>query len=1172
MKSRVCASPGGVRKEMKPASKLRFKGLAKGDEGYILIMSLFVLLILSLIGLGLAVVSINEFNLSARTKLMDEAYVIADAGVNRMTIEMQANPAWTSGTPLVSPGNIYLAAGATAQSHLPNESFAGGTYDVYLWQSEAFPLDPTYKVIVSTGKITRSGKTSERSIETRIIAGAGHSKDYDASFDYLIYNGMDSDGDGVGDTDAIWEPGDLGYITGTIPLGSFVWDGGTPDEVTGRSPKGAVYTRGSIKVPTSLFGDAKFLGNIVATDDITLQNAWAVHAAAGGIVVGGPGITSNVIAGLDNSGTAYINTTAVGGFATAIEVFGNVDAGTDVNVQSVATIGFLRPCQINGIKAGRDVNIKGTANISKDMNVGNIVSGRRTDVDSRWLTGITIGTIFAGQDLDGVGDGVGVDLDTAAASSILASNIVSRGEVKAVADLAGIVLGTVTCGNNTSGDLGGTGLYFDMDWASGCSAGQVKSTGLVDLRATRISTISTGGIWAGTNNTSGVGGNGITWSGTVLSTINVDTWSGSGGANDRSATARGNITANMASGSHITTTRGMWSGSNIDLNGGEWVGFDDNIVIGGAVLAEGHVNLTTGDNVTVNGSVTSEQWVKIWSIASVLSGNNDININGNIYAGSAVIPDFVWYANGIPMWPNPTAPDRTESGWTVYVNNSNDIPAFSDNLNITGAISSVGNVTVLGQDTIQTGAIASNGNVRISHNYDWIGNSSNYILGSITAGGYIDIYSDVELTGGDDSIHTSSLSAVGEIKVQGHDPIVTDSILSNSNVKIRSTWKDITCGNYIQNNGSIQCGGYLDWYGCAVNLEPNSWISGGVWAAGNVTIKRSDAVDASDTDLTIGYIGGSDCVRTRGYLRMEGAGDIGYEDIKCPNEDFWGNSDGDLRHGTGNSLDDVTYRDLYGGYASSPPTYTHSSVGTPSVATPTIPAKPTAPTVGHSAPPRDVDLLSEAGLEATVNILSPNWTYFYNAAQADDSSNPGAAHVVYDGGAGDDDHEINGYVSLVWDVTSPYSTNETVYCPDPNVDIRIKSLNWAGRANYFQGTIVSRKDLYLTNNATTWFVGGTQVINCVAGHDVVAGSTGLALVQTIDSEFHFWAGHDILLNNQKIALISVTTFEGSFTACNKVTYNSGTLFDKTTFKWSRWALDPAAWVPPFQLLNWREIY
>jgi len=57
----------------------------------------------------------------------------------------------------------------------------------------------------------------------------------------------------------------------------------------------------------------------------------------------------------------------------------------------------------------------------------------------------------------------------------------------------------------------------------------------------------------------------------------------------------------------------------------------------------------------------------------------------------------------------------------------------------------------------------------------------------------------------------------------------------------------------------------------------------------------------------------------------------------------------------------------------------------------------------------------------------------------------------------------------------------------------------------------------------------------------------------------------------QITIASQHDFFGSFTAGDKVVYNSNSLWENTTFKWSRWALDPVAWAPPFRVLDWKEL-
>ncbi|MBK5094021.1 MAG: hypothetical protein JJE48_10975, partial [Actinobacteria bacterium] len=65
------------------AVKKVLKNLSDDQCGYVLFLALFVLLIVSLVGVALIVVGTSEVNLSARSKMMERAYSIAEAGIDR---------------------------------------------------------------------------------------------------------------------------------------------------------------------------------------------------------------------------------------------------------------------------------------------------------------------------------------------------------------------------------------------------------------------------------------------------------------------------------------------------------------------------------------------------------------------------------------------------------------------------------------------------------------------------------------------------------------------------------------------------------------------------------------------------------------------------------------------------------------------------------------------------------------------------------------------------------------------------------------------------------------------------------------------------------------------------------------------------------------------------------
>src|SRR5450759_1260530 len=258
----------------------RVSRVANNEEGYILIMGLFVMLILILMGIALAVMGIQEFELSARTKMMDQAYLIADSGVNSAAVALENSP--------TAPSPVYPATDVGMLTE--TISVGDGKFTYWVYQSEQFPTDANYKVIKSKGTITKQGKTVERIILARIVIG-GVSTKYDASFDYLMYNGMSDD------HTEIWNPS-LGFESTTE--GTFGLDGA--NSYLGHYPLGAIYVDGNIKIPTSRQGKMTIQGRIVATGDAELtsyESANKPNDKANGIIVtGNINVPGNIIAGL----------------------------------------------------------------------------------------------------------------------------------------------------------------------------------------------------------------------------------------------------------------------------------------------------------------------------------------------------------------------------------------------------------------------------------------------------------------------------------------------------------------------------------------------------------------------------------------------------------------------------------------------------------------------------------------------------------------------------------------------------------------------------------------------------------------------------------------------------------------------------------------------------------
>ena len=419
-------------------------------------------------------------------------------------------------------------------------------------------------------------------------------------------------------------------------------------------------------------------------------------------------------------------------------------------------------------------------------------------------------------------------------------------------------------------------------------------------------------------------------------------------------------------------------------------------------------------------------------------------------------------------------------------------------------------------------------------------------------------------------INTGAVNAQGSVSLHGSGRWTIGSIYSNSNVTVNNTVGSSAFSGYLRQNGGVQARGNIWWESGAspFALSDNYWISNGLWG-NNITVKRDDWVDVSDTDLnSIGKIPncGNEAIRAYGNVGLYPCYDIvGWRpDIKV---------DGDIRH-RGDYTEDEPW---WGGDVEKGSEYQNSATPLPSEITVSAPGVPGAPTVQKGG---DIDVLYQAspqqwGLSQPVQMLQPSWGHFRDKANQDDriSSNP--SHILLDDGRpehGDyDGRSGNGQILFRW-VSGPggNSSNETVYNDDPNVDVVVDVVNFGATSN-FTGTIVSRGSVYLQKSVTDWFIEQGQTLNIAAGMDIKCITSGFTLWKKDNNHFHFYARRNIDLSNATFNLGSSLKFYGSFTAGNEVIFKDNGVFTDAQFRWSRWALDPVGWVPPYQTLSWREI-
>jgi len=183
-------------------------------------------------------------------------------------------------------------------------------------------------------------------------------------------------------------------------------------------------------------------------------------------------------------------------------------------------------------------------------------------------------------------------------------------------------------------------------------------------------------------------------------------------------------------------------------------------------------------------------------------------------------------------------------------------------------------------------------------------------------------------------------------------------------------------------------------------------------------------------------------------------------------------------------------------------------------------------------------------------------------------------HLVYDGmtGVDLDGDSGNGSITMVWDGTSGYSSNEVVFAQN-NEDIVIRSLDWSGLGANFTGTIITKGNIYMgVDSGTNWNFTTRQSVNLGAGNDIWVGKSGFNISSSTDDNFHFYAGRDIDVRDvSNWSLVGTTSYTGSWCAGNRVYYNSHALITNMTFRFSRWVVPADAWLPPYRVYSWREV-
>ncbi len=639
-----------------------------GEPGVAMIIAVLGLALIFLICMVVVTIGIGELQMSQMARYSARAQKIAEAGISRALIQLRNEAALSSSettdaTLLNWPHQALDGSPPVPSKVHKNDNFAGGKYQVWLYQDPAYPADHAKKVIVSWGAITAGGVQYTRTLESKVNYASENPNYFDA-FNFLVYNGNES--------------GNRTSFDVTNYFGSYSLDG------IGQTGDGwGIYSVGDINLTSHLLGLGSVVyGNVISEDDVTIGGALSgLHP---------PSVRGTVYAGIDNTGgcdvycdanilqisslyvgkvyaSQNVTVNALGSFGPtssgAITIDRGIECGGKASVMGVVSgsvwgggvhIGHMDKGPTDGIKARGGVEVDG---IMTAVDIGDIESGYFSDGGNRVgvdFNSNTAGTIYSGnikstgylqfQTITGGitthdiwagtnnGNQDGTTLDTGAYAGYLGmGDLAARGKVKLWAGAGGFGVGNVYAGYLTDS---GKRISIDLNsiaggYSAGVLSGFGKVAGMVGAGGS-----GSGGVNAGTENPSGNGGVGcdldIYVGGTGCGDIksrgrtNVDTWFGGVGVGNITA---GTDQAGLHGGTGISFTTQVGGAS---MKSGTCVGrFEARANAGGATI-DGNITAGTNSTTLLNGQGTGGDGVYLNNILGAITVTGSITSRGRV--------------------------------------------------------------------------------------------------------------------------------------------------------------------------------------------------------------------------------------------------------------------------------------------------------------------------------------------------------------------------------------------------------------------------------------------------------------------------------------------------------------------------------------------------------------
>ncbi len=604
-------------------------------------------------------------------------------------------------------------------------------------------------------------------------------------------------------------------------------------------------------------GDAAITGTATAPGAVTLTAARDVSIS--GSLTGGNTLTlagqrNVVVSGTVQSESDLTATTATGsilltGMTTTLGALGLTSAlDTQLGGQINATQGVT-------VQAGRDIALTGAlaGQLGGTLTASNDISGSGSAAFAQ------AATLSAAHDLTLTGALQGSSV------AVTAGNNAGLGSVQAVTGSLSVTAngnaggGDVTLGG-TATALGTLALQAARDVTV---AGAINTGGTTTIDAARnltLADVNSAGDLTLAATTGNVSAANVTTQG------NLTTNAGQALTFSGATTVGGN--AQLTSGGDMTLTGGIAAQNAGTLNAGGSISASsvafgqqatlnagNSIAVTGTVATNGALAATAGNDLSM-GSAQAGGTLALQ--AQGHNGAGDVKVGGLLASGAATT---VTAARDVTLGGNTTSADHltitagrnlTANG-AIGANNDTSLTATTGNLNVTGSISDVGNLTAKSGGSLALGGELVNGDTTLTAGGGAVLNGAFLGLGlatinaggSITGGGALTFGKDITIGAGG-GVTLGAIQGAGAFNATSGGDMSFGAATVVGNLAAKSTGGSVSFSGDVQSGGNVQ-----------ILASNNASVTGAVSSMGNVSVNGTHgnvtvAGVSSNGDTTLG--------------------------------------------------------------------------------------------------------------------------------------------------------------------------------------------------------------------------------------------------------------------------------------------------------------------------------